>query len=214
MPVPILTKLLPQAFLLPQYCMQTTRPNRRGRTGWRTVSASGGLTVSLPRWPLGARVGNRRTALSHSNVCTWRKRTCGPPREGPIFTPKRSSTTSIRATTRCGTSSRSSAETSSLRLDAGELDHLAPLLGFVGDELAEIGRRAGKRHCPEVRKPRLQRGIGEASIDLPIEPLDDCEGRILRHAEPEIAARLIARNEFVYGRNVRQRFRTRQRAHR
>src|SRR6266478_3942240 len=105
-------------------------------------------------------------------------------------------------------------EAVSLRLAAGELDHLGPFFGLVGDELAEIGRRAGKRHCPEVRKPRLQHGIGEASIDLPIEPLDDCEGRILRHAEPEIAARLIARNEFVYGRNVRQRFRTRQRAYR
>ena len=28
----------------------------------------------------------------------------------------------------------------SVRLDAGELDHLAPLLGFLGDELAEVGR--------------------------------------------------------------------------
>ncbi len=104
-------------------------------------------------------------------------------------------------------------EAVSLRLDAGELDHLAPFLGLVGDELAEIGRRAGKRQCPEVRK-RLQRGIGEASIDLPVEPIDDCEGRIFRHAEAEIAARLIAWNEFAHGWNVRQRSRTRQRAHR
>src|SRR5262245_46605711 len=29
----------------------------------------------------------------------------------------------------------------SFSLDAGELDHLAPLLGFVGDELAEVGGR-------------------------------------------------------------------------
>jgi len=28
----------------------------------------------------------------------------------------------------------------SLRLDAGGLDYLGPLLGFVGDELAEVGR--------------------------------------------------------------------------
>jgi hypothetical protein len=27
----------------------------------------------------------------------------------------------------------------SLRLDAGELDHLTPFLGFVGDQLAEVG---------------------------------------------------------------------------
>jgi hypothetical protein len=30
--------------------------------------------------------------------------------------------------------------TGSLRLDPGELNHLAPLLGFVGDELAEVRR--------------------------------------------------------------------------
>jgi hypothetical protein len=28
----------------------------------------------------------------------------------------------------------------SLRLDAGELDHLAPFLSFVGDDLAKVGR--------------------------------------------------------------------------
>src|SRR5579864_3091081 len=31
-------------------------------------------------------------------------------------------------------------EAGSLRLDAGGPDHLTPLLGFVGDELAELGR--------------------------------------------------------------------------
>ena len=34
----------------------------------------------------------------------------------------------------------------SLRLDACELDHLGPLLGFVGDELAEVDRRE-RKHC-------------------------------------------------------------------
>jgi S-(hydroxymethyl)glutathione dehydrogenase / alcohol dehydrogenase len=37
----------------------------------------------------------------------------------------------------------------SLRLDAGELDHLGPLLGFVGDELAEVGRRSRQRRAAE-----------------------------------------------------------------
>ncbi len=33
----------------------------------------------------------------------------------------------------------------SLRLDASELHHLGPFLGFVGNELAELGGRASKR---------------------------------------------------------------------
>ena len=32
----------------------------------------------------------------------------------------------------------------------GELDHLAPLLGFVGDELSEIGGRAGERGPAQI----------------------------------------------------------------
>src|SRR5262245_5673145 len=35
----------------------------------------------------------------------------------------------------------------SLRLDAGRLDHLAPFLGFVGDQLAKVGRGAGKHRA-------------------------------------------------------------------
>ena len=34
-----------------------------------------------------------------------------------------------------------------LRLGAGSLDYLAPLLGFFGDERAELGERALKRHA-------------------------------------------------------------------
>ena len=48
----------------------------------------------------------------------------------------------------------------SVRLDAGELDHLAPLLRFVGYELSKVGRRAWKRGGAQVGKPRLHLGIG------------------------------------------------------
>jgi hypothetical protein len=34
-----------------------------------------------------------------------------------------------------------------LRLGAGSLDYLAPLIGFFGDERAELGGRALKRHA-------------------------------------------------------------------
>src|SRR5262245_43410928 len=52
----------------------------------------------------------------------------------------------------------------SICLDAHEPDHLAPLLGFVGDVLAEVGGRADKRRGSHVGKPRLDLGISEARI--------------------------------------------------
>src|SRR5262249_58789518 len=47
----------------------------------------------------------------------------------------------------------------SVRLDARELDHLAPLLDFFGDQLAEGGRRAWECGGSPLGKPRLHIGI-------------------------------------------------------
>jgi hypothetical protein len=47
-----------------------------------------------------------------------------------------------------------------LRLDVGRPDHLGPLLGFVGDERAELGGRAHQRRAAEFGEPRLDLGIG------------------------------------------------------
>src|SRR5215831_18385489 len=69
---------------------------------------------------------------------------------------------------RYGKSSRSSAETSSLRLDVGRPDHLGPFLGLLGDELAEVGGRTDERCATQIGEPRLDRGIGEARIDFRI----------------------------------------------
>ena len=41
----------------------------------------------------------------------------------------------------------------SVDLHVGRPDHLAPLLGFFGDELAEVSRRSCKRHGAQVGKP-------------------------------------------------------------
>src|SRR5262249_2912039 len=57
----------------------------------------------------------------------------------------------------------------SLRLDAGELHHLGPFLGFRGDEVAEVAGRAKERHRAKVGKARLERGIGKPRLDLPVE---------------------------------------------
>ena len=57
----------------------------------------------------------------------------------------------------------------SFRLDVRDPDHLAPLLGFVGDELSEVGGRARKHRATEVGKPRLHLGIGKGCVDLLVE---------------------------------------------
>src|SRR5262245_50982793 len=45
-------------------------------------------------------------------------------------------------------------------LGAGELDHLTPLLGLIGDELAEVGGRARKHSAALIGNPRLDLRIG------------------------------------------------------
>src|SRR5215470_9642198 len=53
-----------------------------------------------------------------------------------------------------------------IRFDADGLHHLAPLLGFLGDQLAEVSGRTRKHRAAEVIEPRFHVGIGEASVDL------------------------------------------------
>jgi hypothetical protein len=53
-----------------------------------------------------------------------------------------------------------------IRLDSREPDHLAPFLGFVGNELTEIGRRAHKRRAAKFGEPRFDLGIAKARVDL------------------------------------------------
>src|SRR5499427_10398136 len=54
----------------------------------------------------------------------------------------------------------------SVRLDACEPHHLAPLLGFLGDQLVEVSARTLKHRAAEVSEPRFHVGIGESRIDL------------------------------------------------
>src|SRR5215471_1117782 len=43
----------------------------------------------------------------------------------------------------------------SFRFDRSKFHHLTPFLGFVGDELAEIGGQTRKHHAAQVGKPGL-----------------------------------------------------------
>src|SRR5271168_4911148 len=86
----------------------------------------------------------------------------------------------------------------SLRLDARELDHLAPLLGLIGNELAEIGWRARKRRATQVGKPCLHLGIGKDRIDLRIQFADDLSGDSLGRDDTEPCARFKARHEIAH----------------
>src|SRR5215510_11988398 len=112
----------------------------------------------------------------------------------------------IGGTGRYGTYSRPAL---TRRLDLGRADHLTPLLGFVGDELAEIGGRERKLSATFVGKPRLYFEIGESGVDFPVEPIDDLGGRVVGRAHAKPGARLIARHEVAHGRDVGQRLQAR-----
>jgi len=68
---------------------------------------------------------------------------------------------------------RNVAALGSFRFDVGCADHLGPLLGFLGEELGEIGRSARKRYSAQIGKPGFESRIGEAGIGLPVELIDD-----------------------------------------
>src|SRR5712691_10891977 len=76
-----------------------------------------------------------------------------------------------------------------------EFHHLGPLLGLVGDELAEILDRARQQRRALLGEARPQLGIGEARVDLLVEPRDDLGRRAFgrEHAVPR--ARLVAGHE-------------------
>src|SRR5262249_35937779 len=88
----------------------------------------------------------------------------------------------------------------SLGLDTCELDYLAPLLGFISNELGELGGRARKRHSPQVSKPSLKIGVGKARIDLSVKPMHDLRRRVLGRPDAIHHNRLVALHEIANGR--------------
>jgi hypothetical protein len=71
----------------------------------------------------------------------------------------------------------------SLCLDVEGPDDVAPLLRFVGDELAEVVGRTDERCATQIGEPRHHLMIGESGVDLVIELLDDLGRRGLRCAD-------------------------------
>src|SRR5262249_55741238 len=70
-----------------------------------------------------------------------------------------------------------------IRLGAGELHHLGPLLSFGGDEGAEIAGRAAAPTDAQFGKPRFDFGIAQRVINLLVEKRDDLGPRILRRRD-------------------------------
>src|SRR6266851_1825670 len=64
----------------------------------------------------------------------------------------------------------------SFRLGARDLDYLAPLLGFVGDELGQIGGGAGEHRGAEFGNPRLHLGGRKRGVDLAVELVNNLGG--------------------------------------
>src|ERR1700730_3043699 len=96
------------------------------------------------------------------------------------------------------------AVTGSLRLDVRKLHHLAPLLSFVGDELAEVRGRARERRNAQVSRSRLRPRIGEGGVYLFVEFVDDLGGRVPGCAEAVNIAGFIAPHEIPHGPQVRK----------
>src|SRR6516225_5153107 len=97
----------------------------------------------------------------------------------------------------------------SVRLDVEGPDHLAPLLGFVSDELCEVGGRARQR-LAEVSQTDLHLGVGEGRIDLLVELLDDLGWRVPGNADAIPRCRLVARQEFSHSWDTRKCLRARR----
>src|SRR5215475_15610999 len=92
-------------------------------------------------------------------------------------------------------------------------NHLAPFLGFVGDQLPKVGGREREHSATEIGKPRLDLGFGKASVDLLVELVDDLGGGSLWCADAEPITRLVVEHELTHSRDVRQRVRARRRGY-
>src|SRR5262245_61962940 len=116
----------------------------------------------------------------------------------------------IRRTKRYGKSSRSSAETSSLRLDVGGPDHLAPFFSFLLKPPPVIRGRAASDGTAQVGKPHLQFGVRQRGVNLLVEFVDDLGRRVFGCADTYPCSRIVARHKLAQGWHIRQHLRARR----
>ena len=90
----------------------------------------------------------------------------------------------------------------SFHLDAGSLDHLGPLLGRFNNKRGELGPGADKRNVTQLKGPRGELRIGNASINLAMESFHDVDGGLAWGADALPSGRLIAWQELRDGRYV------------
>src|SRR5262249_34365174 len=90
-------------------------------------------------------------------------------------------------------------------LDAGELDHLAPLVDVLGDELGELVRRVRRhRDRAEIGEALLDGRVEHRGVGVPVERRDDLGRRAPGGAKANPAGRLVALEETVDRRHLRQ----------
>src|SRR5262249_41475546 len=73
----------------------------------------------------------------------------------------------------------------SFGLDIGGADHLAPLLGLLGQGPAVLAGRQRQRRAAEIGEARFDLGIGKRRVDLAIEPVDDFGRHVFGRANPQ-----------------------------
>ena len=91
----------------------------------------------------------------------------------------------------------------SARLDARRADDLAPFLGFVDDELAELDGSHRHWNVAQGGKLRLHLGIGKACVNFFVEFVDDVGRRALWRTHAVPSADIVAWDRLTYGRNIR-----------
>src|SRR5262245_30665744 len=84
----------------------------------------------------------------------------------------------------------------SLGLDACELHHLAPLLGFLSDQLAEVSGRARKHRAAEISEPHFHVGVVKARVSFRVELVNNLRRCVFGRADARPPARLVARHKF------------------